>query len=119
MKGVIEIAFNSELNEGAKDYILTIADDIGIAINTAQARTIMHELLAQVQQQAEELEAQQEEMRITNEELMSKTEMLQASEEELIVQQEELRSTNAELEEKASCLKKRTRPYRKPGMRLI
>jgi len=107
LKGVIEIAFNNELDNNAKDYILAIADDIGIAVNTAQARTIMHELLSQVQQQAEELEAQQEEMRVTNEELLSKTEMLQASEEEMRVQQEELRNTNAELEEKASLLEEK------------
>jgi len=107
LKGVIEIGFSSELSETGKSYILTVADDIGIAINTAQARTIMHELLLQVQQQTEELEAQQEEMRVTNEELMSKTEMLQASEEELRVQQEELRTTNAELEEKASLLEEK------------
>jgi CheY-like chemotaxis protein/signal transduction histidine kinase/CHASE3 domain sensor protein len=107
LKGILEIAFYDELNESSKDYILTIANDIGIAVNTAQARTIMHDLLSQVQQQAEELEAQQEEMRVTNEELMSKTEMLQASEEELRVQQEELRTTNAELEEKASLLEEK------------
>jgi len=107
LKGVIEIAFNNELDKSSNDYILAIANDIGIAVNTAQARTIMHELLSQVQQQAEELEAQQEEMRVTNEELLSKTEMLQASEEELMVQQEELRSTNAELEEKASLLEEK------------
>jgi CheY-like chemotaxis protein/CHASE3 domain sensor protein len=107
LKGVIEIAYQDELNNGNKDYLIGVADDIGIAINTAQARTTLHELLSQVQQQTEELEAQQEEMRITNEELVSKTEMLQASEEELIVQQEELRSTNAELEEKASLLEEK------------
>ncbi len=107
LKGVIEVAFNNEVHPAVKEYIQSISDDIGIAINTAQARTIMHELLSQVQQQAEELEAQQEEMRVTNEELMSKTEMLQASEEELRVQQEELRTTNAELEEKASLLEEK------------
>jgi len=46
-------------------------------------------------------------MRVTNEELMNKTEMLQASEEELRVQQEELRTINAELEEKASLLEEK------------
>lgn len=107
LKGVIEIAFNHELTGQLQKYILSAANDIGVSVNTAQARTIMHELLSQVQQQAEELEAQQEEMRVTNEELMSKTEMLQASEEELRVQQEELRTTNAELEEKASLLEEK------------
>jgi len=107
LKGVIEIAFSGELDDNSHDYILAIADDIGIAVNTAQARTIMHDLFEETQQQAEELEAQQEEMRVTNEELMNKTEMLEASEEELRTQQEELRAINAELEEKASLLEEK------------
>lgn len=107
LKGVVEIAFQNQLSANVKDYILAIANDIGIAINTAQARTIMHDLFEETQQQAEELEAQQEEMRVTNEELLNKTEMLQASEEELRVQQEELRTINAELEEKASLLEEK------------
>ncbi|WP_295771804.1 response regulator [uncultured Mucilaginibacter sp.] len=107
LKGVMEVAFQQQVKEVDKEYILAAADDIGIAINTAQARTIMHDLFEETQQQAEELEAQQEEMRVTNEELLNKTEMLQASEEELRVQQEELRTINAELEEKASLLEEK------------
>ncbi|WP_179414226.1 response regulator [Mucilaginibacter sp. E4BP6] len=105
--GVIELAFQGELDKNKLDYITEIGNDIGIAVNTAQARTIMHDLFEETQQQAEELEAQQEEMRVTNEELMNKTEMLEASEEELRVQQEELRSINSELEEKASLLEEK------------
>ncbi|TSD67122.1 response regulator [Inquilinus sp. KBS0705] len=107
LKGVIELGFRNEIKESVKQYILLVANDIGIAINTSQARTIMHDLFEETQQQAEELEAQQEEMRVTNEELVNKTEMLQASEEELRVQQEELRTINAELEEKASLLEEK------------
>jgi CheY-like chemotaxis protein/signal transduction histidine kinase/CHASE3 domain sensor protein len=107
LKGVIELGFRNEVKEHVKEYILMVANDIGIAVNTSQARTIMHDLFEETQQQAEELEAQQEEMRVTNEELMNKTEMLQASEEELRVQQEELRTINAELEEKASLLEEK------------
>ena len=107
LKGVLEVAYAGELPEHSKDYVVAVANDIGIAVNTAQARTIMHDLFEETQQQAEELEAQQEEMRVTNEELMNKTEMLQASEEELRVQQEELRTINAELEEKASLLEEK------------
>jgi CheY-like chemotaxis protein/signal transduction histidine kinase/CHASE3 domain sensor protein len=107
LKGVIEIGFHNELKEEIKEYILLAANNIGIAVNTAQARTMLHDLFEETQQQAEELEAQQEEMRVTNEELMNKTEMLQASEEELRVQQEELRTINAELEEKASLLEEK------------
>ncbi|MDB4905017.1 MAG: hypothetical protein JWQ63_4298 [Mucilaginibacter sp.] len=109
LKGIIEVAFDNKIEDHVNDYILIVANIIGVAVNTTQVNTIMKELLSQVQQQAEELESQQEEMRITNEELLNKTEMLQASEEELKVQQEELRSTNTELEEKAGMLEERNR----------
>jgi CheY-like chemotaxis protein/signal transduction histidine kinase/CHASE3 domain sensor protein len=107
LKGVMEVAFSDGLSKNKSDYLLAIANDIGIAVNTSQARTIMHDLYEETQQQAEELEAQQEELRVTNEELVQKTEELQASEEELRVQQEELRTTNSELEEKASLLEEK------------
>ncbi|WP_114937167.1 response regulator [Mucilaginibacter endophyticus] len=107
LKGVMEVAFNGELANNDKQYIIAVTDLIAIAVNTSQARTIMHDLYEETQQQAEELEAQQEELRVTNEELVQKTEELQASEEELRVQQEELRTTNAELEEKASLLEEK------------
>ena len=107
LKGVVEIAFQNAPNQNIQNYVLSAADVIGIAVNTAQARTVMQKLLEEVQQQAEELTTQQEEMRVTNEELLNKTEELQASEEELKVQQEELRSTNAELEEKAGLLEEK------------
>jgi CheY-like chemotaxis protein/signal transduction histidine kinase/CHASE3 domain sensor protein len=104
LTGIMEVAFYSEPDRSKKQYILMVADAIGIAINTARARTIMHDLLSRVQQQAKELEAQHDEMRHTNKELLSKTRMLQASQEELKSRQDELRRTNAELEEKADLL---------------
>ncbi|MDB5130812.1 MAG: hypothetical protein JWR02_561 [Mucilaginibacter sp.] len=104
LTGIMEVAFYSEPDRSKKQYILMVADAIGIAINTARARTIMHDLLRRVQQQAEELETQHEEMRHTNKELLSKTRMLQASQEELKSRQDELRHTNADLEEKANLL---------------
>ncbi|GAC1308913.1 MAG: hypothetical protein NVSMB24_23420 [Mucilaginibacter sp.] len=104
LTGIMEVAFYSEPDRSKTQYILMVADAIGIAINTARARTIMHDLLTRVQQQAEELEAQHEEMRHTNEELLSKTKMLQASQEELKSRQNELKHTNDELEEKAKLL---------------
>ena len=61
----------------------------------------MEKLLEETQQQTEEMEAQQEELRITNEELIHKTNLLEASEEELRVQQEELSQANFELNQKA------------------
>jgi len=52
--GAMELAFKGELDKNIQGYITEIGNDIGIAINTAQARTIMHDLFEETQQQAEE-----------------------------------------------------------------
>ena len=104
---VMELGFILKPQENKLKLISNIAENIGIALNSALAHLQLQELFEQTQQQAEELASQQEELRTTNEELVYKTEALQASEEELRVQQEELQQTNAELEEKAQQLEER------------
>ncbi len=104
---VIELGLKDAPSESTLLFLRNVAENIGIAINSASARIILRELFEQTQQQAEELETQQEELRTTNEELLHKSEELQASEEELRVQQEELQQTNAELEEKAQLLEEK------------
>lgn len=104
---VAELGFIIKPQENKLKLISNIAENIGIALNSALAHLQLKELFEQTQQQAEELVSQQEELRTTNEELVYKTEALQASEEELRVQQEELQQTNAELEEKAQQLEER------------
>ncbi|GAB3249710.1 hypothetical protein GCM10027347_07000 [Larkinella harenae] len=100
LKGVIELAAFQPLSPTQLDLLKTVANNIAIALNAADARRKVSRLLEQVQDQKEELEHQQEELRQSNEELMRQAEILQASEEELKVQEEELRQINTELEEK-------------------
>lgn len=88
-------------------YLQRVSRTIAMTIKFGQSRALVENLLEETQQQTEELEAQQEELRITNEELIYKTNLLEASEEELRVQQEELQQTNTELEEKAKQLELR------------
>jgi len=109
IKGVIELGFANPITPVKLDFVETVADIIGVGLNTAQARLQIQQLLQETQQQAEELEAQQEELRTTNEELVNKTQSLQSSEEELRAQQDELREINSELEEKAEELEERNR----------
>lgn len=108
--GLIEIggdfADQSTLARTLK-YLLRISRTIAVSIKFGQSRTLVENLLEETQQQTEELEAQQEELRITNEELIYKTNLLEASEEELRVQQEELQQSNTELEDKAKQLEVR------------
>ncbi len=104
MKGVIEIGSAREISELDIQFLQMVGDNIGIALNGAQSRDRLKQLLEETQRQAEELEVQQEELRQSNEELQSKTELLERSEAELKAQQEELQQTNEELEEKANLL---------------
>ena len=105
--GLIEIAI-SDLNEENEstynDYFTRISKTIATRIKFGQSHLLVQELLDETQRQTEELEAQQEELRITNEELVHKTNLLESSEEELRVQQEELTQTNIELNKKAEEL---------------
>jgi len=73
-------------------------ENAAILMNAAKSRQVIRELLEKAQQQ-------QEELRVTNEELAEQTKVLQESESELQAQQEELRVTNEELEEQTKALK--------------
>jgi len=88
-------------------YLRRVSRNLAMAIKVGHNHVLVEHLLAETQQQTEELEAQQEELRITNEELIYKTNLLESSEEELRVQQEELQQANTELEEKAHQLELR------------
>lgn len=102
--GILEMGFLVEPDENVTKLLDRVTDGVAIAFMAARARQLMKELLDKTQLQAEELESQQEELRVTNEELTRQTSLLQVSEEELRVQQEELKQINTELEEKAFLL---------------
>ncbi|MBO9205146.1 MULTISPECIES: response regulator [Niastella] len=104
LKGVLEIGTVHAITDSDRQLLKIVSESIGIAINSAQARTLQKELLEETQRQSEELEAQQEELKQTNEQLNMQTAMLERSEAELKAQQEELQQTNEELEEKAYLL---------------
>jgi CheY-like chemotaxis protein/HAMP domain-containing protein len=104
VRGVIELGTVREFSKLDMQLLEVISTNVGIAFNSAQSRAKLKELLEETQRQAEELEAQQEELRQINEELQEKTDLLERSEAELKAQQEELQQTNEELQEKANLL---------------
>ncbi|TKB95516.1 response regulator [Pedobacter cryophilus] len=104
VKGILEFGFDNKVGLQEQEFIKMASDVIGVAINTAQSRAFAQALFEETQIQAEELSSQQEELRMANDELVTKTQMLQSSEEELRVQQEELKEINFELEERAKLL---------------
>lgn len=82
----------------ALDLFARVAEPLAIAVRTADYRGRLNDLLAETQRQAEELQAQQEELRVSNEELESQSRMLRESQGRLEAQQAELEQTNAHLE---------------------
>ncbi|XZF15401.1 response regulator [Chitinophagaceae bacterium MMS25-I14] len=99
-KGLVEFASFSTPAPQVISLLDAVSNNIAVALNAAEARRSILQLLEQVQDQKETLVQQQEELRQSNEELHRQAEILQASEEELRVQEEELRQINSELEER-------------------
>jgi len=95
--GVLELGRLTEFNETEKKFINLTMDNIGVTINSANARKKIYDLLEETQAQSEELQFQQEELRQMNEELEEQTQ-------NLIQQQEELQISNEELEEQTQAL---------------
>jgi len=104
LTGVIELASLNAFTERHIDYFSSISRNVSIAINSAQNRKKLQQLLEETQAQSEELQAQHSELENLNTELEAQTQKLQASEEELKVQQEELLQANKELEVRSKSL---------------
>jgi CheY-like chemotaxis protein/HAMP domain-containing protein len=104
--GVIELGAMQKMTEEVINFLRESANIIAITIRSSESRTQLGELLLEMQQKTVELESQQEELRVTNEQLQHQTRKLKDSEAELQLQQEELATTNEELEEKNQYLEK-------------
>ena len=104
LAGVIELASIEEFNDDKLAFIEAVTENIAISIISSVSRRKLAQLLATTQQQAEELQTQQEELRVANEELEEQTRILREREAELQAQQEELRVINEELEENTQTL---------------
>jgi CheY-like chemotaxis protein/signal transduction histidine kinase/HAMP domain-containing protein len=101
---VIELASFRPFSDVHQTFLDQTMETIGVVLQTITANMRTEQLLTQSQSLAEELQAQQDELRNSNGELETQAQSLKASEELLQTQQEELRQTNEELEEKARLL---------------
>ena len=106
VKGVIEIGSFTEFSEQQLEYLSKAVNLLGLAIESAAGRTRLASELEISQTPSEKLQTQQEELRVSNEELEEQTHALQLPEEELKNQQEELQTINEELEEKTESLER-------------
>ncbi|WP_257295189.1 response regulator [Endozoicomonas sp. YOMI1] len=99
LKGGVEFARLGSMTDEQRLFLQHSVESIAIAINSAQYRTRVNQLLDTTTQQSEALKQQKEELRSVNEELEKRAGILEESEEELKAQSEELQKSNAELEE--------------------
>ncbi len=104
VKAVIELASFNRFSETHQSFLNQLMESIGIVLNTIAANMRTEGLLKQSQLLTSELQAQQEELKKTNDRLESQANSLRQSEELLRSKQEELQQTNAELEDKAKLL---------------
>lgn len=118
LKGVIELGYLQATDNLLMTYLEKAAPDIAIAIHSAQSRNQLHALLEKSQRQSEALQAREEELRQTNQELEEQSLALKQSEARLQVQQEELLQTNEELEEQTQRLEEQKESIEKKNQEL-
>jgi HAMP domain-containing protein/signal transduction histidine kinase/DNA-binding response OmpR family regulator len=104
LKAVIELASFGTFNETQQAFLDQLMESIGIVLSTIGANMRTEGLLEQSQLLTAELQAQQGELKKTNDRLELQAASLRQSEELLRSKQDELQQTNAELEDKAMLL---------------
>ncbi|MDQ7812948.1 response regulator, partial [Brevundimonas sp.] len=104
VKAVIELATFGEFSETHQSFLSQLMESVGIVLSTIAANMRTEGLLSQSQLLTAELQAQQEELKTTNDRLEQQAASLRQSEELLRAKQEELQQSNAELEDKAQLL---------------
>ncbi|MBF0604501.1 MAG: response regulator [Nitrospirae bacterium] len=107
--GVVEIASFETFTDVHLALVSELSQSIGLALENQYRASRTEELLQETQAQSEELVAQQEELRLSNEMLQKQAESLKTSEEELRVQQSHLQEANRNLEERTNRLESERR----------
>jgi CheY-like chemotaxis protein/signal transduction histidine kinase len=98
--GVLELAFFRPWSDSFAELLLSVRESLVIAIEVAQARTVLRALLSETQRQAERLTLQEDELRANNEELQTQQEGLRRANDELTTQTQTLEQQRLALEHK-------------------
>lgn len=102
--GVLELGTTGSFSEATVEFLENVAESIAIRLYSAQSRKRLQTLLVETQEQSQKLQSQQEELRISNEELEEQAQTLRESESRLQTQQEEIRVSNEELASQTKAL---------------
>jgi signal transduction histidine kinase/CheY-like chemotaxis protein/HAMP domain-containing protein len=98
---VMELASIHKFKSSEIEFIKSVRESITVKIASTLARTQLETLLNTTQQQANELQVQQEELRVANEELEERTNQLEIQKEEILNKNIHLSQTHEKLETKA------------------
>jgi HAMP domain-containing protein/signal transduction histidine kinase/DNA-binding response OmpR family regulator len=104
IKAVIELASFQNFSRTHLDFLDQLTESIGIVLNNIETNTRTEGLLTQSQSLANELKAQQEELRKANDELHDKAQLLEKQKEEVEQINKEVEEARRSLEEKAEQL---------------
>jgi CheY-like chemotaxis protein len=105
--GVLELALLKPVSKVARELLLSVRATLVVAIEAARASAARKVLLAETQAQAERLTAQEEELRLNNQELLAQQEELRRANAELHSQRQELSQQNAELDRARAVLQQK------------
>jgi len=106
---VVEIGKSSPFREADRLLLERLGEPVAVALRSAAYRRRLQELLAETQRQAEALQTQSEELRVTNEELEEQSRALKETHARLELQQADLEESNAQLEEHTQALETQKR----------
>ena len=102
--GVIELASVRPFSDVNRDFLVRLAETIGVVLNTIRANMRTEELLMQSQSLTHELQKQSEELREANDELQEKARLLSEQNRDIEIKNEEIEFARRGLEEKAAQL---------------
>ena len=92
--GVIELGSSDPITDQQIEFVNQAEDSIAIALNSSLTRKQMHELLAETQRQAEELNARKEELEQIQEEMQQTNQFLEQQTQNLVRQKGEIEEKN-------------------------
>jgi len=118
VSGILELAFFEPLSDAARELLTSASETIALTLAVAQSRAATRELLERTQAQATQLLHQEEELKVTNEELRCQQEELQQTNEELAVHAKQLAEQRVTLQAKNSDLEEMGRQLREKAAEL-
>jgi signal transduction histidine kinase/CheY-like chemotaxis protein len=99
LQGVVELGLSARPAALETTLLDRVGGSLATSVRAARDRDRINALLDETQRQAEELQTQQEELRVANEELEEQSKAVKASHAQLEEQQAELEAINTQLEQ--------------------